>query len=203
VTARPVDNAKIIIPAAIAMTLVAPLVFSDRVPGWLQAVAGVAMFLAIAGLVAFLFLRQSAWRELARTYPVTRPLTGNWKTCPSAVMAAVSLEDPEYERRKVRLNFIMRVGSDDEALYVSARPILRALLPPMRMPWSAIARARYFDAPGWVKAPRDPGTVVQVAYDPGYRGRFVEIEVTEPSVFLQLPADLLTEALRHLPMVAA
>jgi hypothetical protein len=195
------DNAKMIIPAAIGLWLVALLVFNNKVPGWLQVVAGLAIFLFIAWLVAFLFLRQSGWHQLARKYPANPPLAGTWKTCPSAVMAAVSLDSPEYERHKVRLNFIVRVGSNDEALYVSTLPILRALLPPMRIPWSAMTSARYFDASGWVKAPRDPGTLLQLTYDPGYKGQFVEIEIAEPKIFLQIPAHLLIEAIPHLPMV--
>jgi hypothetical protein len=199
---RGTDNAKFIIPAAIGLWLVSILVFSDRVPGWVEVAAGLAMILFIAWLVAFLILRQSGWHDLARAYPARPPLAGTWQTCRTAVMAGVSLDSPEYERRKVRFNFIVRVGCDDQALYVSALPILRPLLPPMRIPWSAMANARYFDASGWVNAPRDPGALLQLTYDPGYKGQFVEIEVTQPKIFLQLPAHLLAEALPHLPMVS-
>jgi hypothetical protein len=199
---RGTDNARFIIPAAIGLWLVSILVFSDRVPGWLQVAAGLAMFLFIAWLVAFLILRQSGWHDLARAYPARPPLAGAWHTCRTAVMAGVSLDSPEYERRKVRFNFIVRVGADDQALYVSALPILRPLLPPIRIPWPAMANARYFDAAGWVNAPPDPGALLQLTYDPGYKGQFVEIEIREPKIFLQLPTHLLAGALPHLPMAS-
>jgi len=199
---RGADNAKFIIPAAIGLWLVGSLVFDDQAPGWLQVVAGLAMLVFIAWLVAFLILRQSGWHELARAYPAKPPLAGTWQTCPSAVMAGVSLDSPDYERRKVRFNFIVRVGADDQALYISALPILRVLLPPMRIPWSAMANARYFDASGWVKAPRDTGALLQLTYDPGYKGQYLEIEITGPKFFVQLPAHLLAEAIPHLPIAS-
>jgi hypothetical protein len=33
-------------------------------------------------------------------------------------------------------------------------------------------------------------------------GQFVEIEITQPKLFLQLPAHLLIEAMPHLPMLS-
>jgi hypothetical protein len=194
------DNAKFIIPAAVALWLLATLVSRDGVPGWLKGLAGVAMVVSIAGLVAFLFLRQSGWRELARRYPAVPALAADrWRTCRTAVLSRVGLDQPAYERSKVRLSFILRVGSDDQALYVSAISFLRALLPPLRLPWNAIARVRYFDPAGWVQPVRSPGALLQLTYDPGYTGHFVEIEVAEPTVFVQLPVALLTEAIPHFP----
>jgi hypothetical protein len=95
------------------------------------------------------------------------------------------------------------VGSDEHALRISAPAIAGLLFPPIRIPWPAIASARMFDASGWIKPPSAPGTVFQAMYDPGYTGTFVEIEIAEPRYFLQLPANLLTAAIPHLPIAAA
>jgi hypothetical protein len=197
---RGTSNAKFIIPAVLALWLVSTLLTNKNVPGWLKGVAGVAMGVAIVGLVVFLFLRQSGWWELARRYPAVPALAAErWRTCRTAVLSRVGLDQPAYERSKVRLSFILRVGSDDQALYVSAISFLWPLLPPIRLPWNAIARVRYFDPAGWVRPTRDRGALLQLTYDPGYTGHFVEIEVAEPTVFVQLPAALLTEAIPHFP----
>ena len=197
---RGTSNAKFIIPAVLALWLVSTLLTNKNVPGWLKGLTGVAMGVAIVGLVGFLFLRQSGWRELARRYPAVPALAAErWRTCRTAVLSRVGLDQPAYERSKVRLSFILRVGSDDQALYLSAISFLRPLLPPLRLPWNAIARVRYFDPAGWVRQVRDRGALLQLTYDPGYTGHFVEIEVAEPTVFVQLPVALLTEAIPHFP----
>ena len=118
---RGTSNAKFIIPAVLALWLVSTLLTNKNVPGWLKGISGVAMGVAIVGLVAFLFLRQSGWRELARRYPEVPALAADrWRTCRTAVLSRVALDQGGYERSKVRLSFIVRVGSDDQALYVSA-----------------------------------------------------------------------------------
>jgi hypothetical protein len=103
-------------------------------------------------------------------------------------MSSVSLDDPKHVRRRVRLNFILRIASDEEALYLAAPAIVGLLLPPIRIPWSEFSAARFFDASGWVRPPSEPGTFFQLFYDPGYTGKFVELEISEPKYFLQLPA---------------
>ena len=197
---RGTSNAKFIIPAVLALWLVSTLLTHKGVPGWLKGIAGVAMVVAIVGLIAFLFQRQSGWRELAPRYPAVPTLaTDRWRTCRTAVLSRVALDQPGYERSKVRLSFIVRVGSDDQALYLSAISPFRLLLPPIRLPWPALARVRYFDPAGWVQPARDRGALLQLTYDPGYTGHFVEIEIAEPTVFVQLPVALLTEAIPHFP----
>jgi len=37
---------------------------------------------------------------------------------------------------------------------------------------------------------------MQVAYDPNYTGKFIEMEVGEPPVFIQLPAAIVGEGTR-------
>ena len=67
------DLAKFIIPSAIGLWLVSLVTFKGGAPAWAQVAVGVAMFAFIAGLVGFLILGQSGWRELARRYPDAAP----------------------------------------------------------------------------------------------------------------------------------
>lgn len=195
------DIAKVVIPLVIGLWLVAIFVFRPGVPGWAQTAIAFAMAAVIVFVVAFLLLGQSGWRQLAHAYPAKPPLAGSWMVCPTAVMSQVSVDDLEHVRRRVRLNFILRTGCDENALYFSAPVIVSALLPPIRIPWSAIAKARFFDAPGWTPT-SNPGALVQLTYDPGYKGKFLEIEIGEPNYFLQVPADLLTQAIPRLPIAS-
>ena len=43
---------------------------------------------------------------------------------------------------------------------------------------------------------------LQVAYDPNYTGKFIQMEVGDPSVFIQLPAEILGEGVSRLPGLA-
>jgi hypothetical protein len=195
-----VDNAKFIIPTAIVFWLVTPLFISLNLPGWVNGLGVIASILFIAGLVAFLMARQTAWHALAEQYPVKLPVNGPWKTCRTAVIARVGVDDPTYEQQKVRLVFVLRLALGPNALNLAVIPVFRALAPPVQIPWSAIARARILDASGWVRAPSDPGAAFQLTYDPGYKGQFVELQVREPQVFIQLPLELLGEAAAYLPI---
>ena len=192
------DNWKFIIPAAIAAWLPMPVAFAPGRPGWVYVASGIAFFLLVVGLVGFLMLRQTAWHELARRYPARVPVPGPWRACRTVVVARVPLDDPAYERQKVRLVGILRVATTPDALNLAAIPPLRPLVPPLQIPWSAFLRARVLDASGWVRGPQEPGALVQLTYDPGYTGEFVELQVREPEVFIQLPAPVLGDAAAHL-----
>lgn len=181
---KQLDNSKFIIPAAIVFWLVGIFVFKNETPDWLKIVVAFVLFVSIVVLVGFLFLRQSGWRKLVRKFPLTEPFNGELKTCQTAVIDSISIADPGYTKPKVRLNFIVKVGSDAQALYISTIKILSALLPTIRIPWSAITSAKYFDASGWIKAPSSPGTLINLQYDPGYKGQFLEIEISEPKMFI-------------------
>jgi len=199
---KQLDNSKFIIPAAIAIWLAGIFVFKNETPDWLKIVTAVVLFLAIVALVGFLFLRQSSWRKLAQKFPSTQPFTGLLKTCQTTVIDSVSITDPGYTKPKVRLNFIVKVGFDAEAFYISTIKILRALLPTIQIPYSTITSSRYFDATGWVKAPSNPGSIVNLSYDPGYKGQFLEIEISEPKIFLQLPANILADVIPNLKIAS-
>lgn len=197
------DNAKFIIPTAIAFPLFWVLFEKSNAPAWVFTVVAIAFCLWIPALAAFLLVRQTAWYELAMRYPAKLPVKGPWKTCRTAVIARVSLDDPAYEQEKVRLLFVLRLAPGPNALNLAPIPVLQPLAPALQIPWSAIARARVLDASGWVRAPSAPGVVFQLAYDPGYTGQFVECEVREPHVFIQLPLELLGQAAARLPIEAS
>lgn len=77
-------------------------------------------------------------------------------------------------------------------------PTLGRLFPDVQIPWSAVTKARPFEAPGWFRPQRQPGMLFQAADDPNYTGTFAEFEVGEPSVFIQLPAALMGERMSRL-----
>lgn len=190
------DIAKFVIPAAIGLWLVGVLVSQARVPAWLQAAAVVAVIVLIFGLVGFLILRQSGWRDLARRHPAQGARAAAWKTCRTAVMSSVSRDSPHYVRQRMRLHFIVRVDADESALHLSAPPVLDLLLPPISIAWPAIAGMQRFEASGRIAPMREPGSFFNFLYDPGYVGSFVEIEIAEPKRFLQIPAQLVGESRR-------
>jgi hypothetical protein len=193
------DNARFTLPLILGVLIIGLLARYGVFSALLRNLATLATIAAIPALVAYMFIDQSGWRDLARKYPATLPIMGTWRTCRTAILSGFSPDDPNYERHKVRLSFIVRVKADDEALYVSSVPVFTLLFPPLRLPWSAIARVRYFDPSGWYKYSSGAGLVFQLNYDPGYKEQFVEIQIADPLTFLQLPVALLTEAAAHFP----
>jgi hypothetical protein len=103
---RPLGNSKIILPLIVGLIVLVELALYFQFPTWLDAIGGVAVFASIPCVIAFLFVEQSGWRALARRYRAVQPITGAWKTCRTAVLATVALNDPDYGRSKVRLCFI-------------------------------------------------------------------------------------------------
>jgi hypothetical protein len=186
-------NARYIIPFAIGTWLLFIAVFATGAPGALQAAAVVVFVVATPALVLFL-LGEAGWRRLAREFKAREPFNGEWKLCPTGQMALVSVDHPQFGRRKARFLSVLRTGTDPEALHFSTLgsgiPVLSYFFPRLRIPWSAVTSARTFEAPGWVTPVRDPGTLLQVEYDPNYTGTFVELVIGEPPVFVQLPAAL-------------
>jgi len=186
------DIAKFVIPAVFAFMLLS-MIDLDGVPAWLMFAGGVAGVVLIASLVGFLILRQTGWPELARRYPAHGAHAGVWRTCRTAVMSAVSRDSPDYRRRKMLLFFLLRVGSDERALHLSVPALLSRLLPPLRIPWAAVANVHHFDASGRPGAQIEAGSLFNYMYDPGYTGSFLEIEIAEPTCFVQVPAHLFSE----------
>jgi hypothetical protein len=122
-------------------------------------------------------------------------------------MAMVSVNHPQYQRNTLRLASTLRVGTAADALYLSTLfsrlPVLGLFFPTVRIAWPAISKATPYEAPGWVGANQGTGALLQATYDPNYTGTFVELEVGDPPVFLQLPADVLGDELSRLPSASA
>ena len=199
---RRIDNAKVIVPLAVGLWLAISLLsrYGGNHRTLLGAIVAVAALVGIPAVIAYLIAVQSGWRDLARRYPLFAPSTAAWRTCRTAIVSSLGKNEPGYQRSKVRLNFIVRVRSDGEALYVSTVRFLAPVLPPLRIPWSAIARVRYFVPSGWNDYSPTPGTLFQLNYDPGYNEPFVEIQIRDPMTFLQLPVALVQEAVAHFPV---
>ena len=155
-------------------------------------------------VMVFYLIGEAGWRVLAKRYRASVPFAGTWTLCPTGQMALVSVDNPEFH--KVKMRFVggsLRVATTADALHlttmVSGLPVLRWFLPGLQIPWQAVSQAHAFEAPGWFTPLVEPGTLLQVAYDPNYTGKFIEMEVGDPTVFVQLPAAILGENLSRLP----
>jgi len=196
-------NARVIVPTVLVFWLLSLVVFKSETPGVIQAVFMAAFGVAIP-LIVFYLLAEAGWRVLARGYPQAEGFSGSWKVCPTGQMAPVSIDDAGYERVKARFVGALRVGTTGSGLYLSTLfsrvPVLGLFFPMLQIPWAAISRARTYQAPGWVGPASEPGTIFQALYDPNYTGTFVELQVGEPPVFLQLPLAIFGEAAARLPL---
>jgi len=192
-------QSKLIIGTAIGFSLIG-LLIPDEIPGWAGAALFVFGFLTIAGLVAFLMTRGSGWHALAKKYPEGTTYTGELRRCRTFQMVATDSDQPFGTRFS---GGIVSVGSTGEALYIAAPAIVRFLFPTIRLPWSAIASAKPFEAPGWVKPFAESGALIQAEYDPGYRGEFIELETIEPKTCIRLPMYAIGDARRNLPLGAS
>ncbi len=191
-TSRP---GRYVLAGVLAVLVVAALIESSRLRDVLLGFLAVG---AVASLVLVLFVNQSRWRQLLARYPAVPPFAGPWRRCRTTIVSRVALGEPGYRRHKVVFIFAMQVGADPQGLYLSGASVFRLLLPPIRLPWSAIVRVRHFEANAWNDRPPSLHTV-QFVYDPGYSGPFVEIEVADPKTFIQLPVEQIKEAVAHLP----
>jgi hypothetical protein len=190
---------RLIIGAAIGLWLIG-LLITDETPGWVAAVFSVFAFFGIVGLVAYLMTRGTGWQALARRFPQGGAYTGELRRCRTFQMVAIH---PDQGLGTRFSGGIVSVGSTDEALYIVMPSVVRFLFPSIRLPWSAIASAKPFEAPGWVKPMAEPGAVFQAEYDPGYRGEFVELETTEPKTRIRIPLYAIGDARKHLALSAS
>ncbi|MGH2348278.1 MAG: hypothetical protein ACRDFT_02290 [bacterium] len=198
--------AKVVIPLAIGAWLLGIVVFRTGAPAVFEAIYIVAFVVAVPTVVFYLMAEQG-WSTLAKRYRSTAPFTGTWQVCPTGQMATVSVDHPEFNQNRLRLVSTLRVGITPEAFYLSMLfskvPLLGLFFPDVRIPWTAIAAARTYEAPGWFAPQRQPGAVIQAAYDPNYTGTFVELEVGQPPVFIQLPLPTLGDAASRLRLTPA
>ena len=188
-------QAKLVAGAAIGI-IVLNMLIKDR-PGWLQAAFGILAFLTVVGLAAFLIVRGTGWRALAARYPERAPYTGELCRCRTFQMMALDVEGSFGTRF---IGGIVRAGATSDALYLFAPSLLRSLLPPIQLPWSAVASAKPFEAPGWVTPVQKAGIGLRFTYDPGYTGEFVELETVEPRTSIRMPMYAIGDARRYLPL---
>jgi hypothetical protein len=203
--AMPNKNARVIIPLALAFWLGAIVLDQTDAPKEIF-VAFAVCFAVATPLVVFYLMAEAGWSTLARRFRQIAPFNGDWRQCPTAYMALVSMDDPDYQSSKMGFISTLRVGTTSEALYLSMLfskiPILGLFFPNVQIPWSTVRKARAFDAPGFFSANLSPGALVQVNYDPNYTGTYIELEIGEPPVFLQLSASVLGDAIERLPFAA-
>jgi hypothetical protein len=195
-------NARLVIPLAVGVWLLAVAATFPELPGALRRSAEIASIVAVmvgVPLVIGYLMGDAGWLMLREQFPPVGPFRGQWQPCPTAQMARVPMDHPDFRSSRLRLTSMLRVGVTEDALHLGTwffwYPWVTSLL---QIPWSAVRSWRPFDAPGWVDASRDPGALVQATYDPGYRGPFVELEIGEPPVYLQLPRVLVEPALPRL-----
>jgi len=153
---------------------------------------------SVLGIVFYGIARSTGWPNLVKSYRQKTAFTGDWFICRTCHMSHWPVTDPTSRTHVTRLNFVIRVGTTADYLYLSTLPVLNLLVPTLQIPWSAIIQARSFTPPGWTDSLRGAGTVFQITYDPGYTGAFLELEIADTGVFLQLPADSLGDARAHL-----
>lgn len=164
-------------------------------------------FLTIAGLCAYLMTRGSGWHGLAVKYPESAPYTGQLRRCGTFQMMAVDSDLSVATRffgGMTRFSGgIMSVGVTRDALYIVAPSVVRFLFPTIQLPWTSIASAKPFEAPGWVEpiGPSGDGIQIQAEYDPGFRGEFIELETTAPKTCIRLPMYAIEDARSYLPLI--
>jgi len=199
-------NAKVIIPLVLVAWLGGILVFKGGVPAIFEVLFVVAFAVAVPTVVFYL-IGEAGWRRLAKGYRASEAYGGEWVMVATGQMALVSVDHADFH--KVKMRFVggaLRVASTAEALHLATMlskvPVLGLFFPELRIPWTAVTRAHEFEAPGWFAPASEPGMLLQVAYDPNYTGKFIEMEIGEPTVFVQLPASMLGEGLGRLPGIA-
>jgi len=190
-------NAKVIIPFVLAVWLGGILVTREGTPEAVRLLFAVAFVVSVP-VIVFSLISRGGWDTLAARYPAPQPYRGAWRAYPTAVISRASLDDPGFRSQQVRfIGGTLRAAATPDALHLStllARlPGFGALFPEVQVPWSEVRRARVYDAPGWYAPQRDPGVLLQAAYDPNYTGKFVDLAIGDPAVYVQLPAELIGE----------
>lgn len=164
----------------------------------------VAAFVISIPVIVFSLMARAGWSTLASRYRAAEAFGGAWTVQPTAVMSHVPLDDPGFRSQQMRfIGGTLRVTGPDAlhlATPLSHLPLLGRLFPELRVPWSQVGSARTYEAPGWYPPQREPGALLQVAYDPNYTGAFVELALGDPAVYLMLPTSVIDRAvLERLP----
>lgn len=189
-------NARVIIPLAIAVWVLAILAFGVGLPSVVSVALTVLLVLVMAiGVpsIVFYLMADTGWNQLKKHFRAGDRFTGRWTTVPTGQLAMVSVHTEDFQRMKGRFTGTLRVGTTDDALYLSTLltriPVIGRFFPVLGIPWRDVTRATKYEAEGWTSK-SGPGAV-SARYDSGYTGEFVEIEIGEPRVFVQLPMSVL------------
>ena len=183
----------IIVGAAVFFWLAGGWVFSGGVSSSWQVAVGIAFFLAIAGMVGFFLSRGSAWHALSQKYPARSPYPGQWQASGYFLMAPVAYGDPEFMRRKHRLAGIVRMGSTPDALFLRCIKPFHFLLPPLQIPWRETT-SRTVEVGRLMGMQGQAGPIIQANFEIGPGGKFVELHLNEPPVYILFESHLLVVA---------
>jgi hypothetical protein len=183
--------AKIILPLVIMIVVGNWIASQSWAPPWAERVVTIAF---VGGIIAVLVLgfRGSAWGTLAERYPARQAYSGTWVGCPTLHVSNVRADQPGYQRDKVRFVGMVRLGVGGSDLYLSSRiPFFNVLMPPVQIPRSAITNVKTYECSGLVGTPKDSASLIQLTYDPNFKGRIAEVAIGEPPVYLQMQAGLI------------
>lgn len=202
----PNKNARVIIPFVIVSWLLSIAIFQKHTPVWLQLLFAL-VFAAATFYIVFSLMSDTGWRTLAKHHPEMQAFKGTWQACPAATVAPVTIADPNFQRVKLQLASVLKIGTTTDALYLttifSNLPVIKLFFPTVQIPWSAFTSAHKFEAGGFFKGPTEAGNLLQINYDPNYTGEFIEAQVGDATpVFLQLPAAVLGENVSRLPLTS-
>ena len=181
--------ARIIVPAVVLVWLANWLATEPWVPAWIVGLLEAATVCVILAALIMGF-RASAWGDLARRYPVRQPYPGPWVVCATLHVSSVAAGHPDYDKHKARFISMLRLGCADDAIFLTPiLPPFKVLMPAVQIPLNAITKVNVYEHSGLVNGLRPPGTLVQLTYDPNFRGQIAELTVGEPPVHLQLQAE--------------
>ena len=77
--------------------------------------------------MVFYLMAEEGWSPLARRYRARAAFLGPWRPCPTGTMALVSVDDPAFQRRKLRLvGGTLRIGTSPDALHLSMALLARS-----------------------------------------------------------------------------
>jgi hypothetical protein len=183
----------IIAGAAVFFWLTGGWVFSAGVPNGVQIAFGLLFILVVAGLVAFLISRASAWHALAQKHPARSAYRGEWKASGYFLMAPVSYEDPDFMRKKHRLAGIVRIGATTDALFLRCVKPFHFLLPPLQIPLRETT-SRTVEVSRLMGMQGQAGPIIQANFEIGPGGEFIEIHLQDPPVYILFESHLLVAA---------
>lgn len=175
----------------VVLLLVLPTLFK-----YMPWIGEVVFLLCMGGVLVLVYsvMTKSGWSTLARNHREVVPFKGRWLATGIAQISPVSASDPKYDRKYGRFFGTLRMGTTAEAVYLSTifsdLPLLQKLFPPLQIPWSAMTQGRVQDTPG-VEISLQDGSIS--------KSKWIELQVGEPPVFLQPPAELLADFLPRIP----